>query len=45
MISHILLDFFNPMGVPLLLPISSRKFHILGVSESCGIVLVLYFLS
>lgn len=43
MISHILLDFFNPMGVPLLLPISNRKFHILGVSESYGIVFSIIF--
>lgn len=43
MMSHIFLDFFNPTGIPLFLPISNKKFHILGISEKYGIVFSIIF--
>lgn len=35
-LSHVFLDFFNPMGVPLLFPIKRRKYRFLKVSEAAG---------
>lgn len=42
-ISHIFLDYFNPMGVPLLFPLTRKKYRILKVSENAGKVFSFIF--